>query len=274
MPLQSVYLNGGYIGVTESFSSPIEVSETITCTYNGVFHQNAPGATSMSISSVSTGSITSNDWLVIAVCIEMDRGAITYSTGWVNSLTVNGSPVTIIAQSPINENLTAVQTHTVIGYITGITSSTVTVVVGYADGGTQYRGSVASYKLSSSGTIEVLDSDYSYSSTAGTKTLTTDVQVNGVVIYQVMLGDETTTDTWSGLTTQNYNIAHPENNASLSGGIYIPSSTGSYSASVTIGGSQTDENSVVAASFKSTSLGVQYSSGIWNLQAVTEALSV
>lgn len=272
MPLQSVYLNGGYIGTTKNYSSPAQVSETITCTYNGVFHQNAPGATSMSISSVSTGSITSSDWLVIAVCIEMDRS--TYSTGWVNSLTVDGSPVTIITQSPINENLTVTQTHTVIGYITGITSSTVTVVVGYADGGLQYRGSVASYKLSSSGTIEVLDSDYSYTSTSGTKTLTTNVQDGGVVIYQAMLGDETTTDTWSGLTTENYNIAHPEINSSLSGGIYTPSSTGSYSASVTIGGLLTDENSVVAASFKSTSTGVQYSSGIWNLQAVTEALSV
>ena len=223
----------------------------------------------MTITSVSTGSISASDWLVIAVCIEMDRA--TYSTGWVNSLTVDGSPVTIVAQSPINENLTTAQTHTVIGYITGITASTVTVVVGYADGGTQYRGSAASYKLSSSGTTAVLDSDYSYTNTSGTKTLTTDVQNGGVVIYQAMLADETTTDTWSGLTTENYNIAHPENNASLSGGVYNATSTGSYSASVTIGGSDTTENSVVAASFKSTSPGVQYASGIFSLQAVYSA---
>ena len=271
MPLQSVYSNGGFIGQTLSFSSTETLPETITHTYNGVFHQNAPGSTSMTISNVSTGNITANDWLVIAVCIEMSRA--TYTNGWVNSLTVDGSPATIIAQSPVNENLTTTQTHTVIGYITGITSSTVSVVVGYNDGGSQFRGSVASYKLVSSGTIEVLNSDYSYTNTSGTKTLTTDVQDNGVVIYQVMLADETSTDTWSGLTTENYNIAHPENNASLSGGIYIPTSTGSYSASVTIGGSATNENSVVAASFKSNQAGIQYASGIWNLQSVLETLA-
>jgi len=267
--MKSIFLDGGFIGRATTLiggTVPEDTQAQITTTYNGVFHQNVPGPISMSISNVSTGNITSDETLVVAVCIEMSRA--TYINGWVNSLTVDGNSVTIVSQSPINENLGSIQTHTVIGYISGISSSTVTVVVGYSDGGSQFRGSCASYKLNSNTPIEVYDSTYDYSNSSGTKNLTTDVFEGGVVIYQGMFADENTADTWAGLTTENYNISHPENNASLSGGVYLPTSTGSHTTSVTIGGSATTENALVAASFKSIDTGESSTgSGIFNLQA-------
>jgi hypothetical protein len=255
--MESVYLNGGFIGVTKEFS--YEENTFSAPASLGIYQNNAPNNTDTF--TVDTTGISADDTLILMYHIEatgMDP------TSPYSSFTVDSVECTI------DTFLNALQSGTLynsvaIARITGITASSVSVAVIHGFTSTKLRSALSVYKIS--GIAEPLDTEQvSVAATVTSESYTLTAQNGGIIFFAQSLGDENDTSVWSD-ATELYDQAHQESNAHISGAYYLTNST-SHTETVTYTGA-VNGLAGVAVSYRR----VVKNSGIWLLQSVYDTLS-
>ena len=269
--MESVYLNGGFIGKTFDFADTERYTSgtALSATYVTLVQNNTPGPTSHTFSGVSTTGLTSSDTLIVIFHSEVTG----HSAGNpVTSIAINGTSATIDAQTPTT-TVTGNIGITAIARISGITASSVSIAVTYPNQNI-LRAAVSTYIVAGVTSLTVLDTDeFAFVGSSSSQTLTTTVENGGLVIYGLSIGDENDTTVWSD-ATENYDTAASENNSQWAGAYYLPTANESHVETLTISGA-TDNGVGLAVSYETKLvIGNLKNSGIWLLQSVYDSLYV